>query len=416
MLVKKLAVPLINEKILQQAEYVYIATAGISEPGFDFIRSRLSPKCKMEIVTGLSALTSPSVLHRIWKNYAGRISLHLYTRNFFHANLYIFDLPFRKSVAFVGSGQFTLEGIKDHEELFEKVTDPKEIEALKSWFIGYNEYATPLSEAIIQEYELIYPAMKQREIASRQEQQQLIALTATGFNWDSIKFKNQYFKKEDFLVLGNTKAALNDEAIIGERLNVQTKLLQLHEAIKDHQARFKLYSVEGQEISSLNPADHPDQKLRAISLRYGRSGAELKKLTSTLQSDFITLEVAVLPREIGIRLVIGNIGASKTDREHFYRQMLELEYKVNFFKAISKLGGGYWIELAGDKRAVESFQNEEQLWEFVKTDDWRYYSFVIGKNYSPGEAEIGIDHIANTVMKETERLAEVYGMMKQIIN
>jgi hypothetical protein len=151
-------------------------------------------------------------------------------------------------------------------------------------------------------------------------------------------------------------------------------------------------------------------------LRYGRSGAELKKLTSTLQSDFITLEVAVLPREIGIRLVIGNIGASKTDREHFYRQMLELEYKVNFFKAISKLGGGYWIELAGDKRAVESFQNEEQLWEFVKTDDWRYYSFVIGKNYSPGEAEIGIDHIANTVMKETERLAEVYGMMKQIIN
>src|SRR6187402_3908396 len=106
MIVKKLAVPLINEKIMQQAEHVYIATAGISEPGFDFIRSRIAPKCKMEIVTGLSALTSPSVLHRIWKNYGGRISLNIYTRNVFHANLYIFDLPFRKTIAFVGSGQF----------------------------------------------------------------------------------------------------------------------------------------------------------------------------------------------------------------------------------------------------------------------------------------------------------------------
>ena len=166
----------------------------------------------------------------------------------------------------------------------------------------------------------------------------------------------------------------------------------------------------------MNPTDHPDQKLRAIALRYGRSGAELKKHSLLVQSDFITLEIAVQPKEIGIRLIIGEIGKSKIDRDYFYRQMMELEYKVNFFKAITKLGAGYWIELAGNKRAVESFQNEEQLWEFVKTDDWRYYSFVIGKAYSPGEAEIGIDHIANTVMKETERLAELYRMMKMIVD
>ncbi len=53
MLIKKLAAPLINEKLLQQAEHCYIASASISEVGFDFIRSRIPPKCKMDLVTGL---------------------------------------------------------------------------------------------------------------------------------------------------------------------------------------------------------------------------------------------------------------------------------------------------------------------------------------------------------------------------
>ena len=143
MIVKKLAAPLINEKLLQQAEHCYVASASISEVGFDFIRSRISPKCKMDMVTGMDLPTSPHVLRRIWRNYQGRITLNVYTRNVFHSNVYIFDLPFRKSVAFIGSGDFTLEGIKDREELFYKITDAKQIEELKSWFTGYFEFAEP---------------------------------------------------------------------------------------------------------------------------------------------------------------------------------------------------------------------------------------------------------------------------------
>jgi len=199
MIIKKLAVPFINDKLLQQAEHCYIATAAISEAGFDFIRSRIPTKSKMEIVTGLDVPTSPEVLRRIWRNYQGRITLNIYTKNFFHANVYIFDLPFRKAVAFIGSGHFTLEGIKDGEELFYKITDAKEIENLKSWFVGYYEFGEPLSEALIQEYEYLYPTLKQRDIVSRQEKKQFIELTATGFNWDQIKFKNQFLRRKIFL-------------------------------------------------------------------------------------------------------------------------------------------------------------------------------------------------------------------------
>jgi len=417
MIVKKLAVPLINEKILHQAEHCYIATAAISEAGFDFIRSRIAPKCKIEIVTGLDVLTSSNVLRRVWRNYQERISLHIYTKNFFHANLYIFDLPFRKSVAFIGSGDLSLGGVKDNEELFGKIIDPKEIETLKSWFVGYYEFATPLSEAIVEEYDLIYPAMKQREIASRQEQQQLIALTASGFNWDSIKFKNLYFKKEDYLTFTNTKAPLCDEAIQAERVNVQTKFIQLHEAVKKHLHGLRLFEDQDESrlVSSLDPLQHPDEKLRSMWLSYGRREAELKRYSPEAKlPDFMTLQIMMRQKEIGIWLMVGKAGSSKEDREHFRMQMPELEYKVAFFKALTGLGAGYWIEIAGDKRMIESFANEEALSEFTKTDDWRYYSFVIGKNYPPGDPEIGIDHIASTIMKEADKLAKVYTHMKDV--
>jgi hypothetical protein len=52
MIIKKLAVPLINEKLLQQVEHCYIATAAISEEGFDFIRSRIPTKSKMILSQG----------------------------------------------------------------------------------------------------------------------------------------------------------------------------------------------------------------------------------------------------------------------------------------------------------------------------------------------------------------------------
>ncbi|HPW63535.1 MAG TPA: hypothetical protein PLJ13_14655, partial [Cyclobacteriaceae bacterium] len=254
MLIKKLAVPFINDKLLQQVEHCYIATAAISEAGFDFIRSRIPTKTKMEIVTGLDVPTSPEVLRRIWRNYQGRITLNIYTRNFFHANVYIFDLPFRKAVAFVGSGHFTLDGIKDGEELFYKITDTKEIENLKSWFIGYYEFGEPLSEELIQEYEYLYPTLKQRDILSRQEKKQFISLTTAGFSWDQIKFKLQYFKKEDYLALSSSKARLTNPEILTERENVKNKLIQLHALIKDHVHRLKLKEDHdsNQIVSSLN--------------------------------------------------------------------------------------------------------------------------------------------------------------------
>ncbi len=415
MLIKKLAVPFINDKLLQQVEHCYIATAAISEAGFDFIRSRIPPKSKMEIVTGLDVPTSPEVLRRIWRNYQGRITLNIYTKNFFHANVYIFDLPFRKAVAFVGSGHFTLDGIKDGEELYYKITDAKEIENLKSWFIGYYEFAEPLSEELIQEYEYLYPTLKQRDILSRQEKKQFIALTTAGFNWDQIKFKLQYFKKEDYLALSSSKACLTTPDILVERETVKNKLLQLHALINDHVHRLKLHedSDLNRIVSSLNPADHPNHKLRTMGLAYGRSEAELKKYDpSAKPSDFMTLQIILQQKEVGIWLVPGKPNAGKADREYFKDRMNDAEYRIQFHKLLTGLGAGYWIEIAGDEKSNDTFQNEEALWEFTKADNWMHYAFMIGKHYSPADPEISSEHIATTITKEFDKLVLLYRHMK----
>jgi hypothetical protein len=414
MLIKKLAVPFINDKLLQQVEHCYIATAGISEAGFDFIRSRIPTKSKMEIVTGLDVPTSPEVLRRIWRNYQGRITLNIYTRNFFHANVYIFDLPFRKAVAFIGSGHFTLDGIKDGEELFYKITDTKEIENLKSWFIGYYEFGEPLSEELIREYEYLYPALKQRDILSRQEKKQFIALTTAGFSWDQIKFKLQYFKKEDYLALSSSKARLTTPDIQAERENVKDKLIQLHELINDHVHRLKLHEDHdsNQIVSSLDPADHPDGKLRSMWIAYGLSEAGLKKYTSATFAEVMQLQIILQQKDFGIWLVPGKPNTGKADRESFKSRMNDVEYRKQFFTLLTGLSAGYWIEIAGDKKAIEIFQNEDALWEFTKADDWMYYTFIIGKNYSPADPEISSEHIAPTVMKEFDKLVLVYRHLK----
>ncbi len=416
MIIKKLAVPFINDKLLQQVEHCYIATAAISEAGFDFIRSRIPTKSKMEIVTGLDVPTSPEVLRRIWRNYQGRITLNLYTRNFFHANVYIFDLPFKKSIAFVGSGHFTIDGIKDGEELFYKITDGKEIENLKSWFIGYYEFGEPLSETIIDEYELLYPTLKQRDYLSRQEKKQFLALTTTGFSWDHIKFKNQYFKKEDYLALSNGKARFTTPEILAVRETAKNKLIQLHEQVKDHLLKLKLYEPAdpSEIVSSLDPAHHTDHQLRSLWLTYGRSEAELKKYNVAELVELMHVQIILQQKEMTLCLAAGTPLTGKADREHFRNKMNDADYRKQFFTLITALGTGYYLDVACERRPVESFANEDALWEFTKADQWQFYSFTIKKNYAPSDPELSNENIAPTIMKEFDKLVLIYRHMKEI--
>jgi hypothetical protein len=400
MITKKIAVPLINEKILLQAQHCYIATAGISDAGFDFIRSRIPGNCKIDMVTGLDELSSPGVLQRIFRHYQGRITLNIYARNVLHANVYIFDLPYRKSIAFVGSGNCTLEGLKDHEELFWKVTDPKEIESLMSWFTGYFEFGVPLTEEVIREYELIYPAMQQRAIESRLDRQQFLALAASGFNLDAIKFKNQYFKKEDYFTLSTENAALDTDAIRTSRTSLQQKLYQLHDALKDKGLTLSLNRYRN-VVTSVEMAGHSDKKIRSLWISYKQDEGESPV-------EFITLQAGISATSFSVRINVDMQHCSPKEKERFSHQVQDDTYRAGFFEAFSHLEKGYTIEVNGFRKSTDFFQKEQALWEFIKSDYGMNQGFIIEKKFSPGDPMISNDNIVSSVLSEFAKLLPVY--------
>ena len=324
-------------------------------------------------------------------------------------------MPYRKSVAFVGSGHFTLEGIKDSEELFYKITDAKEIESLKSWFIGYYEFAQPLTEELIAEYEWRYPAMKQRDHASRLEKKQFLALTTAGFSWDHIKFKQQYFKKEDYLALSSDKAHFTTPELYAGRVSVQNKFIALHELIKDDLRKLGLQAASDRDsiVSSADPVHHIDSQLRSMWLAYGRNTAELKKYDeATTLADLTHVQIMLNQKDMGIYLVAGNRRKGKVDREYFKSSMNDVEYRKQMFNLLSGLGAGYWIEVACERKNTDTFPTEETLWEFTKADQWIHFDFIIGRNYTPDAVEISNENIAPSIVKELDKLSLVFRHMK----
>jgi hypothetical protein len=412
MLIKKLAVPLINEKLLMQATHCYIAVNGISLDGFEFFRSRIPPACKMEIVTGMDEPADPEVLKRILKHYTGRISFRVYLKNTFTANMFLLDLPFRKSVAFVGSGSFTLQGIKDHEAIFWKITDPKEIESLKSWFVGYFEFGETLSEQMISEYEVVYKEIVQRQILSREDKHDVMELTTRGFSWDAIKFKLQCFKKEDYQILSPANSRLSNPVVVTGREHLKEKVFELGKSIERDISLLKLTSIPEHSISQLSSLSRSNQRVSEIGLAFGRSDSNLRKYPADIKmDDFVSLQFVIRQKEIRIAL-LANPGFGRIDRENMVTRMSDPIFKTNFHTLLSTLGPEFKIEIAGQVQPSGSFQNEEAFNTFLQGDDWKYFKFWIGRSFLPGDPAISSEKIQETIVKTFSMLMPLYEAIK----
>jgi hypothetical protein len=416
MIVKKLLAPFLNRGgILTTAENCYLASAAVSEPAFDMLMSKLSKKCKVFIVTGLDLPTSPVVLRKILKEYSDRVTLKIYTRNFFHPKVYAFDLPFRKRIAFIGSADFTMEGLQRNEELSWQIDNDKQVEELKVWFERYYEDGQELTERLIDEYEKLYPLIQEREALTAKQKLQVIDLVSGRFNWDNVDFNSQYFKRAHYDTFESTKENLDTPEIRTERISVRSKFLNLHDQLESALTALDLHAHSDAEhmVSSIELLNHHDNRIKAMWLAYGRSKSEINRYHSeSSHMDFMCLQVIINHKDVGIWLMPGKVGSGKEDREFFRTQMKSPKYRLEFFKALRHLGREYWIEVAGDKRPVYSFKDQDEIWAFTKLDDLMKHSFTIGRNYMPDVAELSETTITETVMTQFQKLLPLYVMMK----
>ena len=416
MIIKKLLVPFINEKILANAEHCSIAVAAISEPAFDFLMSKLPPKCKVDIVTGLDLPTDPNVLSKALEKYPNRVNFRIHTKSAFHSNVYIFDLPFRKMVAFIGSANFTLGGFKDNEELSYKTDTEKGVEEVKTWFRSYFEYAEDLTEAIITQYQEIYPSAIEREAQSNSEKREFIESVSGSFTWETANLKDQYFQEENYLTFENRKAALNTQLVLFERERVQSKLLNLGEQLKPFMLKLKVHQHYDSRhiVSSMDPVFHYENRIKGMWLAYGRGKKELEEYKSQPQ-DMIYISIIIRRNDFGIWLMPGKQNSGRQDREYFRNEMKSEEYKAKFFTMLKSLGEDYWIDVAGDKQKVSSFKTADQLLESTEKDSLNY-SFTIGRTYIPNHPDISSANILTTIQTEFMKLYPLYLKMKEQID
>ena len=197
-------------------------------------------------------------------------------------------------------------------------------------------------------------------------------------------------------------------------MSVQTKLLLLHEQLKDHLRKLKLYSANDPNaiVSSLNPTQHTDSQLRSMWLSYGRSEAELRKYQVTELTDLMHLQIILRQKDVSLCLLAGAPLKGKVDREYFWAKMNDADYRKQFFTLLTGLGADYYIEVGCEQKSTQAFLNEDALWEFTKADQWMFYSFTIGKNYSSADIELSKETIATTLAKEFDKLVLVYKHME----
>jgi hypothetical protein len=92
--------------------------------------------------------------------------------------------------------------------------------------------------------------------------------------------------------------------------------------------------------------------------------------------------------------------------------MNEVEYRKHYFALLQRLGANYWMEIAGERKPIDSFAREDAVWEFTQTDQWMFYTFTIGMNYSISSVELSRETIATNLLKELDKLSLLYHQMK----
>ncbi len=420
MLIQKLTVPFIKESLLQRTVHCRIASAAISDAGFQFIVSRLSSSCRIEIITGLDLPTSPEVLKAALAS--DRMTMKIFTNNFFHPKVYLFSLNDGAKKAFIGSGNFTLGGFQKNEELSYMISSEADVQGIDEWFTKYSNKSVPLTKEIISEYEKIYFAAKRREKQNREEKKQFNDLITGSFNWENLNLQNSYFTQEDYLTFSNENASLEDGAIKEKRIKVLNKFLLLHQQLVEHIKRWNWHPHPNSihYVSSIDPNFQPENKVKAMWLAYGRPKEELLLYKGGLDSnnkepkpmDFIRVQVIIRQQDFGIWLMPGKDRGSEEDREYFKQQMQSEEYRSRFYVMLIALGDPYFIDVAGDERLVTSFKDANELWEYTKKDDWRYYYFTLGRNYSPDDSKIDEGVILDTILRDFDKLHPLYILMK----
>jgi PLD-like domain len=404
------------ERVKRQAVAAYISVGMITRPKLEYFLRGIAPQAEISILIGIQMPTPPEILERLLEETtSGRIRSRIYVGNYFHPKVYCFKMN-EGWTAFVGSGNFTNGGWHENEELFVKITDPGICQNLRDQHLAWMAAARPIDPPLIEKYKNAFARSTPRRNEERKSLRQLIDDVTNTFNIDNVDFTGQFFTREDHMTFAAGKTQLDTIEVLAERNAVRNKLIRLNEQLE--RVMPSAWDIHPHYIAEHIAAHiqtnfHHEENVRALWVAYGRDWNALKAYgEEATPLNYMRMQVIIGFDYIGVWLMPGKSGGGAIDRENLRERMANQAYREQFFSALRALGEDYWIEIAATERGILSFKDADELYEFVRLDNWRYYYFTIGRNYLPGYEGMKTDRILGTVLRDFKQMLPLYNLIK----
>jgi len=410
------------KNFIRKADEICIAVAMLTDYGLQLFDHR-DEDCAFEILVGYDLPTQPSALQKLIDD---GIETKIYDvkKQFFHPKLYLFRID-ENWTAFLGSGNCTKGGLRTNIELSLKIEDPDAVQELLDWLETYYKLGTTLEQEWLDEYSLFYAERsdKEKELQSITKQfKKATGVTKGKVALSDYDFTGQFFTFKHYDAFTVPKPILDEPGPIAERLEVRSKLEELHNRIHPLMDKkgWKVYPHHQSQhlTSSFRHNERASSSLNAIWLHYGRSEEELKQYKEVFVDDMTSLyhmrlEILILKDYLWVELRVGKKDGSYPDR-HYIKKQIEANngFVENYYKLIKKLDSSFTIDVSGEELPVNDFKDITDLKEFTLKDNPKFYYFRIGRIYKPDDKAISESNIATTVINDFEKLYPIYQLFK----
>jgi len=396
------------------AKSFWIATAMISNNGWNFIQKYISKDTEQHFLIGIDLATDPIVFDALLNNL--NINARVYQTNFtFHPKVYIFQKVDNSYVAYIGSSNTTNWGLEKNVEMNFQVNDQDECRKLLKWFNDLYNNGYIVTKDFVDDYK--------SKFIKASFQKKVIQQDIDKISNELSKDNGQFFSRNHHQIFEKKYHKLENTELKKLRKEVSSKFKELHNFIYPQFMDYGLINLHCHHSSrSIVSRDYFNQFsgkiINAIWLHYGKSLKELNQLRNNDKSinkphsfiNNIRIQVIIHKNSIGIWLVLGRNNGSYNDRKYFREQMKDENFRKIFFETLKKLGNEYWMNFK-NMPPIKDIKTPEQLHSFTQKENIDDY-FIIGCDIDWLDKRLSNENISNTILTEFQKLYPLYELMK----
>ena len=400
---------------LSNSKSIWIATAMISNNGWNFIQKNISQNTEQHFLIGIDLATDPKVFEALLDNL--NINARVYQTNFtFHPKVYLIQRTDNSYVAFIGSSNTTNWGLEKNVEMNFQVNNQNECIKVLDWFNKLYKDGYIITEDFVSDYK--------SKFIKASFQKKVIQQDIDKISNELSKDEGQFFSRNHHQIFEKKYHRLENTELKILRKEVSTKFKELHKVIYPQFKDYGLNDLHCHHSSrSIVSRDYFNQFsgkiINAIWLHYGKSLKQLDELKNKDKSinkphsfiNNIRIQVIVREKSIGIWLVLGRNGGSFKDREYFKNSLNNKNELNDFYKTIVNIKDEYWIDNGIKSVQIKHIIDTEILKQLIQQSNIKDY-FIIGREIDFLDEILSKKNISKTILTEFKKLYPLYELMK----